>query len=160
MVSVNPLNAQKISRSATLSLKSTIDKVFPLFGPIKEKAWAHGWDPVIVSGEGDIAEHMIFKTHGRYHDEPEYLWAVTKYTPEKNLIEYTVSSKDRLWFITVQGKDDGPLTQADVTYTYIGLSQSAHQRNVESMERMFARGLGDWEEAINHYLLTGDQLKD
>jgi hypothetical protein len=160
MGSTTQLTAQKISRTATISLKSTIDKVFPLFGPIREKEWAHGWDPDVVSGEDDVSEHMVFKTHGRYDDEPEYLWAITKYSPENFLIEYTVTSKERLWFITVQCKNNRPSTSAEVTYTYIGFSKKAEERNAESLGRMFARDLDDWEEAINHYLLTGNQLKD
>lgn len=159
MLSTNQLHAQKISRTATISIKSPIEKVFPLFGPIREKEWAHGWDPTVVSGDGDVSEHMVFKTNGRYDDEPEYLWAVTKFFPEKYLIEYTVTSKDRIWFITVQCKNSASSTSADVTYTYIGLTKSAQERNSESLERMFARDLDDWEEAISHYLLTGNQLK-
>ena len=149
-----------ISKTATIHLNGTVKNVFPLFGPIREKDWAHGWNPVIISGKGEVEEHMVFKTPGRYTDEKEYTWAVTKYDPERFLVEYTVTSKERIWFISVQCNDTGDKTNATITYTFTGFTDMARTRNHESLGRMFAENLADWERAINHYLGTGKQLTE
>jgi hypothetical protein len=43
---MNP--AKRISRSSTITLNAPLEKVFPLFGPIKEMEWAEGWQPEIM----------------------------------------------------------------------------------------------------------------
>jgi hypothetical protein len=149
---------ERISRAATIELNGSIEKVFPLFGPVREKEWAFGWDPEIVFGTSEIEEHMIFRTKARYDDEQFYTWIVTKYIPEKGKIEYTVSSTDRIWFITVQCEPLGLITIARVCYTFTSFSESASKRNMESLEKMFKDDLQDWQEAINYYLETGKTL--
>jgi hypothetical protein len=53
--------AEKISREATIRLNGNFEQVFPLFGPVREKDWADGWDPQILLSEADnIEEHMVF----------------------------------------------------------------------------------------------------
>lgn len=154
------VQAQRISRSATFTVQTTIEKAFPLFGPIREKEWAAGWNPeVIYSRHLEVEQHMIFKTKGNQEDEPDYLWVVTQYNPEAYFIEYTVSTANRVWFITVKCEDRKTETQVAVTYSYTGLNASGNQRNVEMLDRMFAHNLKDWERAINYYLRTGTILE-
>jgi hypothetical protein len=150
--------SSRISRSADIILNSTIDNVFPLFGPVREKEWAKGWDPVILSGSGDVEEQMVFRTASGYKDEPNYTWIVSKFIPSSFLIVYSVISVDRIWFITVNCKPLGSKTQATITYTYNGFTEAAAIRNRESADRMFAEELKDWQKAINHYLATGKKL--
>lgn len=59
------VKAERISKSAQFIVSESIEKVFPLFGPIEEVKWAHGWDPeVIYSENGKIEEGFIFRTTG------------------------------------------------------------------------------------------------
>lgn len=152
--------AQRISRSATFTVYTTVENAFPLFGPIREKEWAAGWNPeIIYSRHAEVEQHMIFKTKGNHEDEPDYLWVVTQYNPKAYFIEYTVSTANRVWFITVRCEGGKTETQVTVTYSYTGLNASGNHRNVEMLDRMFTHNLKDWERAINYYLRTGTILE-
>lgn len=149
--------AERISRLSTITIHSSIEKVFPLFGPLLEMEWAAGWEPrIIYLDQKNVAEHMIFQTKSQYGDD--YLWAVTQYEPQHFKIEYTVQTHGRIWFIRVQCVAQDNQTSATVTYTYTGLTEKGNQQNKEALEKMFSRDLKDWEEAINYYLKTGKQL--
>jgi len=148
--------AVKINRSATILLHGNIVNVFPLFGPLREAEWAHGWSPEVLYGHDDIEEHMVFRTKG---DGEYYQWIITQFDPENYRIEYTVSAAERVWFIRVACKPyQNEETLATISYTFIGLTENGHARNKKAMDNIFAHNLSDWEEAINHYLKTGKKL--
>lgn len=153
-------NPERIERSGTIELHAPIDQVFPLFGPIREKDWAYGWDPeVIYPKDTMVAKHMIFRTQGGLHGSQEpYIWTIVNYDNNKSLIEYMVTASERLWFITVACTSAGNTTSATVTYSYTGLSEEGNRKNVAAIANIFASDLKDWEKAINHYLKTGTQL--
>jgi hypothetical protein len=154
---------ERISRQSTIVLNGPVEKIFPLFGPLREKEWAEGWDPEIIytsSPDVLVEEHMIFRTRA-YHNPHEefYTWVITQYRPEEHEIEYTVSTQHRIWFIRVVCVSSGTATQATVSYTFTSLTPEGSELNRAALERMFAHNLGDWEEAINVYLRTGKQLQ-
>jgi hypothetical protein len=159
MVSTGSLAPERIARSATIVLDDSIEKVFPLFGPIREGDWADGWQPEILFGKSQAEERMIFRTRSRFDDEDFYIWVITKFSPDLHLIEYTVSAKERVWFITIECTQlDTNKTKAIITYTYTGMTEEAIKKNRESLERIFAEGLSDWQESLNYYLRTGEKL--
>lgn len=149
-----------ISNSKTILLQAPVEKAFPLFGPIREKDWADGWDPFVIHAESDVHEYMAFITESSYEVEKQYLWVVSYYDSASFSIRYHVSGVDRSWVIAVTCNpvDDSACT-ATVTYTYFAANQSAHSRNVASIQHMFAEDLRDWQMAINHFLRTGLKLK-
>lgn len=153
------VQAQRISRSATFTVQTTIEKRFLCLVPFAKKNGQPAGIEVIYSRHLEVEQHMIFKTKGNQEDEPDYLWVVTQYNPEAYFIEYTVSTANRVWFITVKCEDRKTETQVAVTYSYTGLNASGNQRNVEMLDRMFAHNLKDWERAINYYLRTGTILE-
>src|SRR5688500_804821 len=94
--------AERVSKTSSFLVDGKIENVFPLFGPLREKDWAEGWDPeVIYSEDAVVAHQMIFRTKAST-DEEFYNWAVTTFQPLHNLIEYTVSTLNRIWFIQVK----------------------------------------------------------
>jgi len=153
--------SRRISRTSTITLNAPLSEVFPLFGPIREREWAAGWDPQILYSTTDLVEeHMVFKTPSHHgHGEPDWIWTVSKYLPDQALIEYTIFTPERLWWITIQCCEDVPnqTTKADITYTYTGLTDGGNAINEKALQSMYAHDLRDWEEAINHYLKTGDR---
>lgn len=156
---MNPAN--RISRTSTIILKAPLETVFPLFGPIKEMEWAEGWQPEIIYSQADnIETHMVFKTKAHGHGEPDYIWTVSGYDPAKSFVQYTVFTPNRLWYITLQCRKsaDAQTTQADITYTYTALTELGATINQRAIEAIYAHNLKDWEEAINFYLSTGQQL--
>lgn len=145
--------SEKSQRTETITVNGNIQEAFSLFGAFEEKKWAEGWDPVLVYPDREIIEEgTTFKTAGR-GEEGEYLWRVSKYYPEKYLIQYLVSTENRYWTITVKCK---PVTEnktsAEITYAFIGLNEKGNKINEESLERMYKNNLKDWEEEINNYL--------
>ena len=154
-------SSKRISRAATIVLDAPIGRVFPLFGPIKEKEWSIGWKPqILYPASGNVEEHMVFKTAPHAgHNEPEYTWIVSKYQPAQALIEYTVFIPGRVWWITIQCREEiAGRTTAEITYTYSGLTELGNAIDEKALQVMYARDLKDWEEAISYYLKTGKKL--
>lgn len=153
--------SQRISRTSTITLDAPLREVFPLFGPIREKEWATGWVPQILYSTSELVEErMVFKTQSHHgHGEPDYIWTISKYLPDQALIEYTVFTPERLWWITIQCSEDKPdhTMRAEITYTYTGLTNLGNSINERALQAMYAHDLKDWEEAINHYLKTGER---
>jgi hypothetical protein len=148
---------ERVQRSASFIVNSTVDKSFPLFGPLLEMEWAAGWEPRVIYLEQKLVEeHMIFKTKSQYGED--YLWAVTQYDPTNYFIEYAVTAPERIWFIRVVCRSEDDKTKVTVTYSYTGLSEKGNRQNKEALNRMFENDLKDWEKAINYYLETGKQL--
>lgn len=152
---ITEVQAQRLTRTATFTIQREVTSVFPLFGPIRKMEWASGWNPhVLYSENPEVELHMMFKTEGKHPDEPEYLWIVTRYEPEAYLIEYTVSTQNRVWFITVCCESVSFETRVTVTYSYTSLNRIGHERNQEMINCMFSHNLNDWKEAIDHYLIN------
>ncbi len=153
--------AERLSKSATITLNGSIGRVFPLFGAIEEKKWADGWNPVVLYPTSEkLEEGMVFTTQAHSHDETAYAWIVSKYQTENHLVEYIVSTANRYWVITIQCvASSDTQTKAIVRYTFTGLTMLGNEINKHAIEKMYERNLEDWEEAINHYLKTGKALK-
>jgi len=156
--------SKRITRTSSIVLNAPIAKVFPLFNPVKEKEWAAGWEPQFLAESTqnqDVGERMVFKTQSPHgHDEIDYIWTISKYLPDQAFIEYTVFTSERLWWITIQCHEDIPnhATNAEITYTFTGLTDKGNAINEKALQVMYAHDLKDWEKAINHYLMTGERL--
>lgn len=146
--------SEKVSKTATIILSGNISTVFPLFGAFEERKWAKGWNPVLIYPETEkIEEGTTFKTEGHGHGEAEYTWRVSKYEPEKFLIQYLVGTENRYWTITIKCKTiKENKTSAEITYTYFGLNELGNKINELSLSTMYKNDLKDWEEEINNYL--------
>jgi hypothetical protein len=83
---------------------------------------------------------------------------VTKYQPKEYLIQYLVSTVNRVWTITVKCTPAGSATSAQITYCYTGLNAAGNQINPMAMHSIYKQDLKDWEKAINYYLKTGKTL--
>ena len=150
--------SERIEREASFMAQAPIDKVFPLFGPIREMEWAAGWEPEIIVG-ADLQLHTIFKTPSGFAEEPYYLWAITQCLVSDHKIEYTVSTANRIWFITVACEPVQDKTKVTVRYRYTSLTPLGNRLNQLALKEMFAQNLSDWEEAMNYYLATGKRLE-
>jgi hypothetical protein len=152
--------SQRIERSSAFKVKATVEIVFPLFGPIKEKLWAAGWNPeIIYSTTQDVEERMVFKTVSSYREPEPYIWMISQYQPDKYLIAYTVSTSNRIWIVTVQCESEEDKTKVMVTYSYTGLTPEGNRINEIALKEMYEHNLTDWQEAINYYLETGSQMQ-
>ena len=156
---VSTFKAERVQKSASFIVNAPIEKSFPLFGPIREKDWTAGWEPkMIYTVDPLVEEHMVFQTKGAHESEPEYTWALTQFRSSAYFIEYTVSTSNRIWFITVKCQPNGGTTSVTVTYCYTGFNDLGNQLNKSAIDKMYEHNLKDWEEAINYYLATGKQM--
>ncbi|HYP40588.1 MAG TPA: hypothetical protein VEX13_09540, partial [Chloroflexia bacterium] len=97
--------ANHVERRATITLVAPPDKVFPLFEPVGEKAWAAGWDPRFVYPQNEEAgEGAVFKVEAK--SGPDTIWVISRYDREHNAIEYlTVKPDTRVGRIHVEVVD-------------------------------------------------------
>jgi len=154
-------SAERLFKSATITLNGPIGKVFPLFGALEEKKWADGWNPIVMYPTSEkLEEGMVFTTPAHGHGETAYAWIVSKYQPDNHLIEYIVSTTNRYWVISIKCRASSDTeTEATVSYTFTGLTPLGNEINKHAIGKMYERNLQDWEEAINYYLKTGNALK-
>jgi hypothetical protein len=152
---------KRISRTATITVNAPLKEAFELFGPIREKDWADGWDPQPIDPTSEIVqERMVFTTQAHFGQEaPEDVWIVSAYSVGDSFIEYTVFEQEQVHWIEVVCEETagGEKARAEITYTYLGLTDRGNSLSKEALELMFARDLRDWEEAVNHYLETGER---
>lgn len=152
--------AERVTKTATIALNGTIEQVFPLFGAFEERKWAEGWNPALIYPAEEIMEEgTTFRTKASGKLEKEFIWRVSRFEPQRYLVQYLVSTPNRYWTITVQcAEGQGQHATAEITYSYTGLTPLGNTINKESLNNMYAENLRDWEEAINYYLANGKML--
>jgi hypothetical protein len=152
----NPtFQAKQALRTATIRLHGPLDKVFPLFTPIREKEWAPEWDPHPVwPASGETVEGMVFtvdETPGRV------FWVVTRYDAARHQIAYAnVLPGQTLNRIEIACQAAGAnQTDCTVRYAFVGLSDEGNKFVEMHTEETYAAKMKHWVEAINHALKTG-----
>ena len=161
-MTIPTFKSKRISKTRIINLNAPLGKVFPLFGPIREKEWAADWNPqLIFSITGLAEEHMVFCTQSPQGHDPNFTWIMSRYSPDQSFIEYTVFAPERLWWITIQCREGitESLTEAEITYTFTGLTENGNAINARALDAMYHQELKDWEVSINHYLKTGERLE-
>lgn len=154
--------SKRIVRTRTIRLNDAPDQVFPLFGPIREKDWAAGWDPhVIYSDSANAEEHMVFTTQSHHGAGDIFIWTITRYQPQDALVEYTVFAPERLWRVVIQCRpgDRSRATRAEITYTFTGLTARGNEVNELALSHLFRHDLEDWEQQINRYLESKGRVR-
>jgi hypothetical protein len=139
-----------ISRSGSLEFEAPLDRVFPLFGPVREAEWADGWQPDVLYSQSPLAEEAgaIFLTE--HPGEPQTIWIVNRFDPVQHAVEYwRITPGLRLAQVTVacQPTQSGG-TQASVTYTFTALSEAGNQVLEAFTEDHYAAMMAHWQEAI------------
>ena len=147
---------KRIENSAAIILNGPVSQVFPLFDPVNEMKWVNGWAPrFIYPPDGSVEEQMIFITPARFPHEEDYHWVLTKFLPEFFQVEYTVSTRERIWWIRVRCFPIDNSTHAEIRYQFTALTDEGAERNEQALSLMFQHNLVDWQDAINYYLRTG-----
>jgi hypothetical protein len=151
----------RISRGAVITVAAPLERALELFGPIRQKDWAEGWDPQLIDPASEIVEERIVFTTQSHHgqEEPDDVWIVSAYSVADSFIEYTVFAHERIWWIEIACTETVPReqTKAEIAFTFLGLTGRGNSLNREALELIFADDLRDWEQAIDHYLKTGER---
>lgn len=159
LASSQTFTAKSVTRTGTIRLKGSLDRVFPLFGPVREKEWAPGWEPHIVAPlTSEVAEGMVFTVEQQHGT---MFWIVTRFDPAAHAISYVnVTPGDLVNRILIRCRSlAANETEVSVTYQHTGLAAVGNQYVESQNETAYAAKMRHWEEAINHLLTTGRQIE-
>jgi uncharacterized protein YndB with AHSA1/START domain len=152
----NTFKAERVIRTATLTLHATPERVFPLFGPVREAEWADGWQPNMIYAESELAEERgaVFTT--THPGEADTIWMITFYDRDRFMIEYVrATPESRIAVVTIQCEaEPNGTTASHVTYQFTALSEAGNRSIEQFSEAHYAHMMSDWESAISHTLAT------
>jgi hypothetical protein len=145
--------------SMTIDLEAAPAVVLPLFGPVREAEWAHGWSPIMLyPTDGRQMAGSVFTTEGKRTD---VIWIMTRFDERALEVDY-VQILPKVWAgeILIRLKEAGPgRTQAVVTYRRTALSPEADQ-GVAGFGQHFPQQRDHWESAINQRLRAMVELHE
>lgn len=158
---MNSFTSRRAVRTHKLHLEASIDQVFPLFDPINEKKWAADWNfKPVFPNPAAVEQGFVFTT--KHHLDPETVWVLSKLDRENHAIEYTRFEPDskvvQIQIRCVEGPD--VRTTAIVTYIQTALTEKGNESVAEFTEDHYKQWMAQWEQAINHYLHTGEALTE
>lgn len=141
------------------SNKGSLDDVFPLLCPVREKDWLDGWNYTIIhSKSGLIEKDCVFTTP--HHGEHEAVWHVTQYDPTDYRIEFfRITPGENVVRINIDlEKVTDTETNVHIRYQHTALNEEANFYIENQLKDDFCESMKWWEKSINHYLETGEKL--
>jgi hypothetical protein len=129
---------------------AAMDRVLPLFGADKERAWAPGWNPRFLYPQPASDERgMVFNAA---HDRLSSIWVNTDFDTKNGRVQYVYAIPDALiTVITLRLKSEENQTKVEVQYDRTALRAEADD-HVREMARQDSTAGPDWEKQINQYL--------
>jgi hypothetical protein len=137
--------------SITIDLEAAPAVVLPLFGPVREAEWAHGWSLIMIyPADGRQLEGSIFTTEGKKAD---VVWVLTRFEEHALEVRYA-QVLPKMWAgeIVIRLRASGKgRTEATLTYRRTSLSPEADE-GVEAFALHFPEQREHWQNAINQRL--------
>lgn len=149
----------RVERSYVQRLEGPPERVFRLLCPVREADWLDGWDPVRVLSESGLAEEgcVFVTTDGA----DQTVWTVTRHEPAAGLVEMVRVTPGvtvcRLR-ITLEAAPHG--TDATVAYRHTSLGPRGDDFVAAFTEAHYLAFMRHWERALNHYLRSGECLRE
>ena len=140
-----------VEASIVIYLEAPPAAALPLFGPIREAEWAHGWNPAMAyPTDGRQMAGSVFTTD---HDGTDIVWVMTRFDERRLEVEYAqVLPKAWAGEVMIRLKPIGTgRTQATVTYRRTALAPEA-DRGVEQFGHHFPEQREHWQTEINQRL--------
>lgn len=146
-----------VKHSESFRMDQPIDILFPLFSAEGEKRWVPGWDYENVMGSTDLHEDYIFLTQNHDHASTDAIWLVKRYEPESYLVQfYKVEPEDKVGIITVRcHRVEANATDVEVTYQYVGLSDSGNRFIDGFTAARYKEFIGEWQSLLRSYFRSG-----
>ena len=153
--STAPAKSIHVRRSGQIMLHGSIEKVFPLFGPVEEEKWAEGWEPSIKHGSNS-EEGTVFTTA----DPHPATWVLDRFDAKSHTVRYvTVAPELRVVQIDIGCQAAGEAeTRCEVTYTMTALSDLGETLVENYTQSHHDHRIQQWQTAIDHYLQTGTRM--
>jgi hypothetical protein len=135
----------------SIALNAGVERVFPMFTPLGEKAWVAGWSPQFHSPKSGLTtQGMVFQTG---EADELTLWACCDWAPERFHVRYVrVTPASRFGFVEVTCiPASHSATVANVTYELTALSPHS-EAFLRDFAASFAAMIDTWEMLINQWL--------
>lgn len=152
----------RVERVYVQHLEAPPEKVFPTLCPVEEVRWVDGWEPSsVLTVSGRAEPDCVFVTGS---GEGESVWVVTEHDPENfRLSMVKVIPKIGVTVIRIEleaktGEDGQPATAAHVAYQRTALGAEGEGFVASFTEEAYEIFMKRWEEELNHYLRTGENL--
>ena len=150
-----PFSAVRIARTATIRLAAPPEIVFPLFGPLEEQRWERNWNPAMLYPPSGATQRDAVFTATHADGTPSF-WTIVVFEPAEYRISYVrMHPATHIARIDIRCSGASEATQAEITYTFTGLSALGNTYVETFTEAHYADWLRSWEAAINHYLRHG-----
>ena len=147
----------RVRRVGKITLRASVDKVFPLFGPVEEAKWAPGWEPSIKYG-GNAELGTVFTTDGL----PQLAtWIVSRYDGKAHDMQYTVFfPEDRVVQLDIRCQPASVnSTSCEIAYAITRLTEVGRTAVESYTQEKHEQRIAHWQMAINHYLATGTRIE-
>jgi len=131
------------------------ERVFPLFGPLREADWADGWDPQVVGAAPEpMRAGCVFRT--RDAERGASVWVLTDYDEDRGAVRYVmVAPASHVARIAIDVRRRGTdATEAAVRYELTPLDPRGDDYVARMDDRRFAAWMDEWRAAIDHWLAT------
>ena len=151
----------RVKHSYTQSVSGTPRDVFPLLCPIREHDWAPGWSTDwVISRSGLVEQECLFQTPAKAGAKDASIWIVTRHDPSAYEVEmYKVTPGQTVGKLAISLTAQGAMeTRAQISYEFTSLGPDGDAFLDEFTEESYEKFMRGWETAINHYLVTGEQL--
>jgi len=144
-----------VRRTGQITLHGSIERVFPLFGPLEEEKWAEGWKPAMKYG-GNSEEGTVFTTI----DPHLATWVLDRYDVKAHAIRYVIVAPElRVTQIDIGCQAEGAVeTRCEVTYTMTALSDLGETLVENYTQSHHEHRIQQWQTASDHYLQTGIRM--
>ena len=145
--------AKSISHTAEFRISQPAQTIFPLFTPEGERLWAPGWDYENIMGTKKLHEDYIFLTRTHDHAANEAIWIVKEYEPEACRVQYyKIEPHEKVGIIEVHcGPSRSRSSKVQVTYKYIGLSESGNRFVERFTKKDYNAFIEEWKRLIEAY---------
>jgi hypothetical protein len=131
---------------------ASLERVAPLMGADRERAWAPGWDPHFIHpAEATDRQGMVFTVA---HGHRQAAWVNTEFDAKAGRMQYVYVIPDTLvTVITIHLTPRGDKTHIAVEYDRTALGAEANQ-HVQHLAESDRKAGPEWERQINQYLLA------
>lgn len=147
------MTASPLSQTRSFRLDASCERVFPLFTPVGERAWAAGWNPEMLSGGEERGS--VFRTLAH---EAETLWIVADYQPDHGRVSYArLKLGSNFGLVDVQCRGVGDASEIEVRYTLTGVSPAGEAFVREFLaDDHFGAFIAEWKRDIDTVLSSSD----
>ncbi len=153
---------QRSVKSYTQTIRASPGRIFPLLCPVREAEWADGWvGRPVFAASGVAEENGVYATEHEGETAPT-IWFITKRDPVAHETEFVYFLPGRQVVRLSLGieKSGADSSKVHVTYIRTGISDEGNTMVTEALRTgAFEKMMKEWEDAMNHYLATGQLLE-